>query len=386
MEPFSGSNFVNSLTKKYIIMKIPFVDLKAQYTSLKPELDTAINEVVESCHFLRGPWVDQFEIDFAGLMGVEHCVSCANGTDAILIALKALGVQPGDEVITTSHTWISTSEVIALAGARVVFCDTDPDTFNISVDDVRQKITSKTVGIIPVHLYGQAANMEEICAIAKESNLWVIEDCAQAHLAERNGKKVGQFGDVATYSFYPGKNLGAYGDAGCLTTNRKDVMEYATLFARHGGKGNHQIEGCNSRMDSIQAAVLNVKLPHLERWTKARQAVAARYDQLLSGVGDIQTPVVESVSSHAYHLYVIKTSTRDELMNYLRESGVACILSYPRALPFYQAYSHLGHIPEDFPNAYSNQSHILSIPIYPELTEQMQDYVVDVIKRFFEPR
>ena len=365
-------------------MKIPFVDLKAQYTSLKPELDSAINEVIESCHFLRGPWVDQFEVDFAKLMRVEHCVSCANGTDAILIALKALGVKPGDEVITTSHTWISTSEVIALTGASVVFCDTDPDTFNISVEDIRNKITSKTVGIIPVHLYGQAADMETICAIAKEFNLWVIEDCAQAHLAERNGKKVGQFGDVATFSFYPGKNLGAYGDAGCLTTNRKDVMEHATLFARHGGKGNHQIEGCNSRMDSIQAAVLIVKLPHLEAWTKARQTVADRYDKLLRGVGDIQTPIVEAVSSHAYHLYVIKTSKRDELMKHLRDAEIACILSYPRALPCYQAYAHLGHVPEDFPCAYANQSQILSIPIYPELTEEMQDYVVNTIKGFFD--
>lgn len=364
-------------------MNIPFVDLKAQYLTLKTEIDSAINAVVESCKFLRGPWVDQFEKNFSQLIGVENCISCANGTDAILIALKALGVKPGDEVITTAHSWISTSEVITLAGAKVVFCDTDIDTFNICPYEIEKKITNKTVGIIPVHLYGQAAQMKAIRKIADDAGLWIIEDCAQAHLATHHGNKVGQFGDVATFSFYPGKNLGAYGDAGCLVTNRDDIAEYAQLFARHGGKGNHQIEGCNSRMDSIQAAVLNVKLPHLIGWTQARQRIATRYDSLLKDVGDLKTPQVTEGNEHVYHLYVIKTAKRDALMKYLMGAGVSCILNYPSALPFYDAYSYLRHTPQDFPAAYSNQSEILSIPIYPELTEEMQNHVIKTIKDFF---
>ena len=273
-------------------MKIPFVDLHAQYLSIKPEIDAAMAEVIAQSAYIRGPQVDAFEKAWAKTLGVKHCVSCANGTDAIYIAMRGLGIKPGDEVITTAHSWISTTETITQAGGRVVFCDTDNDTFTINTAQIEAKITPRTVGIIPVHLYGQPADMDAIMAIAKKHKLWVIEDCAQAHLARYNGKLIGTFGNAATFSFYPGKNLGAYGDAGSTTTNDDQLADWMTTYARHGGKGEHIMEGINSRMDGLQGAVLNVKLPHLAAWTKARQHVAARYNELLKGAGDVVTPKV----------------------------------------------------------------------------------------------
>src|SRR5215467_3206746 len=240
-------------------MKIPFVDLHAQYLTIKPEIDSAIAEVFAQSAFNRGPQVDAFEQAWAKTLGVKHCVSCANGTDALYIAMRGLGVQQGDEVITTAHSWISTSETITQAGGRVVFCDTDAETFAINPALIEAKITSRTVGIIPVHLYGQPADMEPIMAIAKKHNLWVIEDCAQAHLARYQGTLVGTFGNAATFSFYPGKNLGAYGDAGCAVTNDDRLADWMATYARHGGKGEHVMEGINSRMDGLQGAILNAK-------------------------------------------------------------------------------------------------------------------------------
>ena len=244
-------------------MKIPFVDLHAQYLSIKPAVDAAIAEVIADSAFIRGPQVDAFEQAWADTLGVKHCVSCANGTDALYIAMRGLGVKPGDEVITTAHSWISTSETITQAGARVVFSDTDYDTFTIDAGLIEEKITSRTVGIIPVHLYGQACDMDAIMGIARKHNLWVIEDCAQAHLARYKGKLVGTFGNAATFSFYPGKNLGAYGDAGCIVTDDHQLADWMATYARHGGKGEHVMEGINSRLDGLQAAILLAKLPHL---------------------------------------------------------------------------------------------------------------------------
>ena len=364
-------------------MKIPFVDLHAQYLSIKPEIDAAMAEVIAQSAYIRGPQVDAFEQAWAKTLGVKHCVSCANGTDAIYIAMRGLGLKPGDEVITTAHSWISTSETITQAGGRVVFCDTDNDTFTINPAQVEAKITPRTVGIIPVHLYGQPVDMDAIMAIAQKHKLWVIEDCAQAHLARYKGKLIGTFGNAATFSFYPGKNLGAYGDAGCATTNDDRLADWMTTYARHGGKGEHVIEGINSRMDGLQGAVLNVKLPRLAAWTQARQHVAARYNELLKGVGDIVTPKVAPDRDHVYHLYVIRTGKRDALKKYLADAGVATVLNYPKALPFYPAYAYLGHKPEDFPVAYANQSRILSLPIFPEMTEEMISYVAGKIVGFF---
>lgn len=365
-------------------MEVPFVDLHAQYLSIKSEIDAAIGEVIAQSAFIRGPHVASFENAWAKTLGVKHCVSCANGTDALYIAMRALDVKPGDEIITTAHSWISASETITQAGGRVVFCDTDYDTFTIDPALIEAKITSATVGIIPVHLYGQPADMEAIMAIARKHNLWVIEDCAQAHLARYKGQLVGTFGDIATFSFYPGKNLGAYGDAGCAVTNDDHLADWMATFARHGGKGEHIMEGINSRMDGLQAAILNAKLPHLPAWTEARRRVAARYDELLNDVGDTVTPKIAPDREHVYHLYVIRTEKRDALRKHLTGAGIATVLNYPKALPFYPAYTYLGYAPQDFPVAYANQSRILSLPIYPEMTEKMIAYVVECIANFFK--
>jgi dTDP-4-amino-4,6-dideoxygalactose transaminase len=365
-------------------MKIPFVDLHAQYLTIKHEIDRAIAEVIAQSAYIRGPHVDAFEEAWARTLGVKRCVSCANGTEAIYIALRGLGLKRGDEVITSAHSWISTSETITQAGGRVVFCDTDEETFTIDPIEIERKITPATVGIVPVHLYGQAADMGEIMAIARKHNLWVLEDCAQAHLSEYNGQYVGTLGNAGTFSFYPGKNLGAYGDAGCIVTNDDRLADWLATFARHGGKGDHIMEGINSRMDGLQAAILNAKLPHLPAWTAARRRVAACYNELLEDVGDVITPTVESDRDHVYHLYVIRTENRDALREHLSEAGISTVLNYPKALPFYPAYAYLGHVSKDFPAAYFNQSRILSLPIFPEMTKEMITHTVESIRSFFE--
>lgn len=365
-------------------MKIPFVDLHAQYLTIKAEIDDAIADVIANSAYIRGSHVEAFEKNYAQAMGRKHCISCANGTDALYITMRGLGIRPGDEVITTAHSWISTSETITQAGGKVVFCDTDQETFTIDPALIEAKITPRTVGIIPVHLYGQPADMDAIMAIAKKHKLWVVEDCAQAHMARYKGQLVGTFGDAATFSFYPGKNLGAYGDAGCIVTHDDRLAEWTSTFARHGGKGDHVMEGVNSRMDGMQAAILNVKMKHLAQWTQARQRVAACYDELLRGVGDVRTPQAAAGREHVYHLYVIRTQKRDALMKHLKERGVSTVLNYPKALPFYPAYAYLGHQPGDFPVAHANQSRILSLPIYPEMTEEQIQYVVTSIRKFYQ--
>lgn len=364
-------------------MKIPFVNLQAQYLTIKDEIDRAIADVIRQSAYIRGPYVEKFETEFARAVGLKHCVSCANGTDALYITMRGLGLKPGDEVITTAHSWISTSETITQAGGRVVFCDTDEETFTIDPRQIAAKITPRTVGIIPVHLYGQPADMDPIMELARKHNLWVIEDCAQAHMATYKGRLVGTFGNAATLSFYPGKNLGAYGDAGGIVTNDDKLADWCAIFARHGGKGDHVMEGINSRMDGLQAAILSVKLPYLSRWTSERQRIAAQYDNLLAGVGDIMTPPVSPGRTHVYHLYVIRTARRDALRDHLAAAGVATVLNYPKALPFYPAYAYLGHKPSDFPVAYANQSQILSLPIFPEITEAQIRYMIECIHAYF---
>jgi dTDP-4-amino-4,6-dideoxygalactose transaminase len=365
-------------------MTIPIIDLYAQYLTIKQEIDGAIAEVIAESAYTCGRHVDAFEQAWASALGVKRCISCANGTDAIYIALRGLRVKPGDEVITSAHSSISTSETITQAGGRVVFCDTDEETFTIDPGDIQRKITPATVGIIPVHLYGQSADMDAIMAIARRHNLWVIEDCGQAHLAKYKGRYVGTFGDAATFSFYPGKNLGAYGDAGCVLANDDRLADWMTTFARHGGKGDHLMEGINSRLDGLQAAILNAKLPHLSAWTEARRCVASCYDELLEEVGDVITPKIGLGRDHVYHLYVIRTENRDALREHLTQAGISTALNYPRALPFCPAYAHLGHIARDFPVASFNQSRVLSLPIYPEMTKEMLTYTVECIARFFK--
>lgn len=363
-------------------MNVPFVDLHAQYLRIKTEIDQAIASVIETSSFIRGPWVEAFEQEYAKYYGVEHCVSCASGTDALFLVLKQLGVGPGDEVITTAHSWISTSSMISQTGATAVFCDTEPGIFTINPEQVRERITLRTKGIIPVHLYGQAADMDAIGAIAAEHRLWVLEDCAQAHLATFRGKRVGTFGRAAIFSFYPGKNLGAMGDAGCVVTGDADLAARVALFARHGGKGNHSIEGINSRMDGLQGAILSAKLSHLAQWTEERRAVAACYDELLAGVAQVRTPVVAPGRDHVYHLYVILTERRDELRQFLKDRGVATALHYPTILPLLQAYERYGHKQEDFPVASAHQEKILSLPMYPELSAEQIAHVAGAIREF----
>jgi dTDP-4-amino-4,6-dideoxygalactose transaminase len=363
---------------------IPFVDLQAQYFGIKNEIDAVINDVIEKSLFVRGPYVEKFEQMFADAMERKYCVSCANGTDSLYIAMVALGVKAGDEVIAPAHSWISTTETITQAGAKVVFCDTDADTFTIDPLAIESKITKNTVGIIPVHLYGQPADMDVIMKIAEKYKLWVLEDCAQAHLARYKGKLVGTFGAAASFSFYPGKNLGAMGDAGAVVTNDAALADKMTMFARHGGlkKGDHRIEGINSRLDGIQAAILSIKLPHLADWTRLRQERAQRYSNLLATVDGVTTPYVGAGREHVWHLYVIEHHERDELAKHLSFDGIPTVVNYPVALPFLPAYNRFNHVPADFPNAYANQSRVLSIPIYPELSDVQMDNVVGSITEF----
>ena len=363
-------------------IKIPFVDLHRQYLALKKEIDTAMANVIQESAFIRGPHVDLFEKKFAALIGTRHCISCANGTDAIYIALKGLGIGPGDEVITTAHSWISTSETITQAGARVVFVDTESDTYCVDPKKIEEKITSRTRAIIPVHLYGHPADMDPILKIAKNHGLKVIEDCAQAHLAKYHGSLVGTLGDAATFSFYPGKNLGAMGDAGCIVTNDAGLAAFCQTYARHGGKNDHVMEGINSRMDGLQAAILNVKMDHLMDWTQARKNLAQRYAFGLKNLTNLQLPVEKPDCTHVYHLYVVAHPQRDELRSHLARCGIDTVLNYPKALPFYRAYAYLGHAPKEFPTAHHHQSRILSLPLFPFMRPEEQDHVMQEIRSF----
>lgn len=365
---------------------IPFVDLKVQYQALKTDIDNAISSVIEETAFIRGKYVNEFEKTYAEKYGIKHCISVANGTDAIYIALKALGVGPGDEVITVANSWISTSETITQTGAKVVFVDTEPDYFTIDVSKIEEKITPRTRAIIPVHLYGQPAEIDVIKNICDSNNLYLIEDCAQAHFASYKGQNVGTFGNVGTFSFYPGKNLGSYGDAGAIITNDDQLAYKIRMFANHGAlkKHYHQIEGINSRMDGIQAAILSVKLPHIDEWNEKRYQNALLYNELLSNVEEVILPKIRPESKHIFHLYVIRAKNREKLQQHLEKSGISTAVHYPVALPFMEAYYYLEHKSEDFPIAFRNQDEILSLPMYPELTKDSILYIVKKVKEFYK--
>jgi len=370
--------------RREIKMAVPFADLQLQYQSIKSEIDNAIAAVIRDNAFIRGPYVEAFERDFAEAVEIGHCVSCANGTDALYLAMAALNVRPGDEVITSAHSWISTPAMITHAGANVVFADSDGATFTIDPAAIEAAITPRTVGIIPVHLYGQSADMDAIMAIARKHGLWVIEDCAQAHLARFKGKQVGTFGNAAAYSFYPGKNLGAMGDAGAVVTNDSALAERMAMLARHGGliKHQHQIEGINSRLDGIQAAILSAKLPHLRNWTKARQDAADVYNAGLNQIADVVVPQVDPDRTHVYHLYTIQHPRRDALAAHLNANGVQTAINYPIALPFLEAYRRLAARAEQFPNVHRDQGRILSLPMFAEITREQQDEVMALVRRF----
>jgi len=343
-------------------MIIPFVDLKTQYQNLKPEIDKAIEDVISKTMFIGGTYPEDFEKAYAEKYGVKHCISVGNGTDAIYIALKALNIGLGDEVITTSVSWIATSEAISQTGAKVVFVDIEQDSLLIDVSFIEKKITNKTKAILPVHLYGQPAKIDKIKELCDKHNLYLVEDCAQAHFAEFKRQRVGTFGDIGTFSFYPGKNLGAYGDAGGVITNNDELAKFMRMFSRHGSlvKHQHEIEGINSRMDAIQAAILSVKLPHILDWNKQRFDNACLYNKHLKDIKEISLPKIMADVSHIFHLYVIKTDRRDKLQKFLDEKGIQNGVHYPTGLPFLKAYDYLGHKEEDFPNAFNEPKKILA--------------------------
>ncbi|MFC2168327.1 DegT/DnrJ/EryC1/StrS family aminotransferase [Acidobacteriota bacterium] len=367
-------------------MNVPFVDLKIQYKNIKPEIDASIQSVLDATAFAGGPFVKEFEKAFSEKYEVKNSISCGNGTDALYISMKALGIGPGDEVITVANSWISTSETISQTGARPVFVDIEPDYYCIDVDLIEEKICENTKAIIPVHLYGHPANIFKIKDICEKHKLFLIEDCAQAHFATFKDKKVGTFGIAGTFSFYPGKNLGAYGDAGAIISNNDEFAHKASLFANHGSlqKHKHEIEGINSRMDGIQAAVLKVKLKYIEKWNSARHNNALHYNKLLSDLPDVKTPMIHEDAYPIFHLYVIRTKKRDELADYLQSKKIGAGMHYPTALPFMPAYRYLGYQPTDFPIAFQYQNEILSLPMYPELTHAQIEYVVNTMKEFFD--
>jgi dTDP-4-amino-4,6-dideoxygalactose transaminase len=363
-------------------MKVPFVDLHAQYLSIKKEIDEAIETTIRNSAYIGGQAVKDFEAAFAGYLGIDQVIACGNGTDSIEILLKAYGIGEGDEVIVPAISWISTSEAVSSVGATPVFADIDAAYFTIDPDRLEKAITPRTRGIIPVHLYGQPADMAAIMGIAAAHDLIVIEDCAQAHGAKIAGRMVGTWGHASSFSFYPGKNLGAYGDAGAMATNDPAIAEKVRMIAQHGQKGkhNHIMEGRNSRLDGLQAAILLAKLPYLEKWTEARIAHTRKYDSLLRNTASC-TPPTRSDARHVFHLYVIRTANRDQLQKSLGDSGIETAIHYPTALPFLPCYSQRNFKPDDFPVAWSFQQNILSLPLFPELQDSAIEYVCSVLKK-----
>lgn len=366
-------------------MKIPFVDLKAQYNLIKNDIDSAIENVIKDTAFIGGKYVEEFESNFSKIYNVKHCISVSNGTDSLFIIMKMLGIGLGDEVITVANSWISTSETISLTGARPVFVDIDVDFYTINEALLEKAISPKTKAIIPVHLFGQACNMELISTFAAKYNLHIIEDCAQAHFSEFKGIRVGTWGIAGSFSFYPGKNLGAYGDAGCIITNDDELALKCRMFARHGALKKHQhiIEGINSRMDGLQAAILSAKLPYILEWTEQRIKNSSLYYQFLSSVSEIVLPKVRLNSKHTFHLFVIRAQNRDKLIEFLKQAGIETAVHYPIALPNMEAYKYLDYKENDFPYATKYQEEIISLPMYPELTCAQIEYICNKIKYFY---
>jgi dTDP-4-amino-4,6-dideoxygalactose transaminase len=364
-------------------MNIPFVDLKAQYVDIHSEIDAAIEEVITSTRFVGGPHVENFERQFGDFCGSKYAIGVSTGTAALHVSLVACGIGPGDEVITVPNTFIATTEAITMAGAKPVFVDVEPESYNIDTDRIEEAITTRTKAILPVHLYGQPADMDPITEIARRHDLVVIEDACQAHGAEYKGKKVGPLGHVGCFSFYPGKNLGAYGDGGMVVTNDPTIADTIRLLSNHGrvDRNRHSREGFNYRLDTIQAAILSVKLKHLERWNAQRRDHARRYGELLSGL-DVKTPAEKEFAKHVFHLYIIRLSQRDELAEYLASRGVSVGFHYPLALHQQEAYAHLGYRPGSFPGAEACAAQVLSLPMFPELTEPQIEYVATAIKEF----
>ncbi|MBF0518730.1 MAG: DegT/DnrJ/EryC1/StrS family aminotransferase [Nitrospirae bacterium] len=347
-------------------------------------MDAAIESVIMDSAFIGGKHVKDFEESFAKYTKTKHAIGVGNGTDALSVSLKCLGVAAGDEVIAPANSFIATSEAVTAIGAKVVFVDCNPKSYNIDTNKLEKAITKKTKAIIPVHLYGQPADMDKLTGFAEAYNLYVIEDAAQAHGALYKGRAVGTLGYAACFSFFPGKNLGAYGDAGAVTTNNDNLAVKIKMYANHGrvDKYNHEFEGINSRLDGLQAAILNVKLRHLDSWTMKRRQIADIYNEKLKDV--VITPWVMPDVTHVYHLYVIQVhGDRQKLIKHLSEHGISTGIHYPTPPPFLKAYGYLSHKPEDFPVSFGLKDKILSLPIHGDMTDEQAHYVTDVIRDFY---
>jgi dTDP-4-amino-4,6-dideoxygalactose transaminase len=367
-------------------MRVPFVDLNAQYKSIKTDIDRAIEAVIGETAFIGGKYVKAFESDFASLYGVKNVISCANGTDSLYILMKVLGIGEGDEVITAANSWISSSETISQTGATPVFADVDEVYYSMNERLLEGLMTSKTRAVIAVHLQGQMCQIEAIREICDRKGVYLIEDCAQSHFSTFNGVRAGLRGIAGSFSFYPGKNLGAYGDAGCIITNDDQLADKCRMYANHGAlkKHHHIIEGINSRMDGIQAAILSAKLPYILQWTNSRIAKAALYKKHLAGISGIVMPEVREGTEHSWHLFVIRTERRDALMAHLKKFDIETAIHYPTALPNLPAYAYLEKSRDDFPVASLLEGQILSLPIFPEITEEQIIFVAEKIRDFFK--
>ncbi len=368
-------------------MNVPFVDLKTQYLGIKKEILIEINDVLDNTAYICGKKAKKFEEDFAKIHDVKYSVGLSTGTDALHVAMHTLGIKQGDEVIVPVNTYIATAEGVSLCYAKPVFVDNDEKTYNIDVNKIEAAITPNTKAIIPVHLYGQPAEMDPILEIAKKYNLHVVEDCAQAHLATYKGKKIGGLGVIGTFSFYPGKNLGAYGEGGAVITNDDKLYDFMYKYRQHGSieKYIHEIEGHNYRLEEIQAGVLNVKMKYIEEWTENRRKLAKLYTETFKslGISEVITPYHPEYVNPVYHLYIIRVKDREKLSEHLNKNGVQTGLHYPLPLHMQKAYAHLNYKPEEFPVALKYAKEILSIPMYPEMTEEMVHYVCTTIKKFY---
>ncbi|GAB4420919.1 MAG: DegT/DnrJ/EryC1/StrS family aminotransferase [Bacteriovoracaceae bacterium] len=359
-------------------IQVPFVDLKAQYQQVKAEVKKAIDQVLETCQFIQGEFTEQFENNFCKAHGAPFGIGCANGTSAITAALRAMNIGPGDEVITVNNSFFATAEGIAEVGAKIVLVDCKHSTYGIDPELVEQAVNEKTKAIIPVHLYGNSCEMDKIVNIAQKYNLKIMEDCAQAHLAKFKDQAVGTFGEAGTFSFYPGKNLGAYGDAGFITVTNKELDTLVRMHVNHGriDKYEHQFLASNFRMDGIQAAILDIKLKYLRDWTNKRIAAAKKYDEKLKNAG-FKVLEIEKNGECVYHLYVVEVSNRDEVSKALKEVGVSTGVHYPTPLHMQPALKFLGHKEKDFPVSYESAGRILSLPIFPEITDQQINHVME---------
>jgi dTDP-4-amino-4,6-dideoxygalactose transaminase len=363
---------------------IPGEDITRQYQRIKDEVAAAIAEVLPTGKYTLGPNVRAFEEEFAAYCQTRYAVGIANGTEALHLALLACGVGPGDEVITVPNTYIATVFAISYCGARPVFVDVEPDTFNIDPARLEDSITSRTKAILPVHMYGQVVDMDALLEVARKYKLWVVEDAAHAHGAEYKGRRAGSLGDIGCFSFYPGKVLGAYGDGGAVTTSDEMLLDRIRVLRYMGQhkKYLHEVLGYQQRLDEIQAAILRVKLRHLDAWIGERQRWAALYDELLAGL-PVVTPRVRPECKHVYYVYTIRTPRREELIEFLAARGIGSWPMYPLEVPYQPAYQHLGHTPGDFPVADGQVSEILCLPMYPELTEGEVRVVAGAIREFF---